>query len=854
MSDIALDRDPANRGRRPGRQASPRSETLLQGERRDATTGTPESAGSGIVEPAEARLLPVSAELVYGALEALIDPFSIVLAVRNATGQIVDHRICYSNQAALTWAGLTAGQVVGASSRDVYPALEAHGLFDAFDRVIETGEPLILTAFEYADVLPSGRTVRGVYDLQALKFGDGAVVTWRDVTDHEAGRRDRERLSAIVAESPDGILTTDYPELRITYVNAAFAEDLGCVPSELVGRPVLEVVGGVLDAATLKTLRKVGGSGKPWLGEADWLVSEGASRRVEIRATPRQAADGSLEGFLVVVRDVTQLRAVESERARLSVAVEQTADLIIVTGRGGIIEAVNPAFERLTGYPAASVVGRPSTMLRSGGDRPEVYASMDAAMRGGKVWAGRRTDRRADGSLLELDVSISPIRSATGELIGTVGIGRDRSRDREIEAEHERETQIRAVFAKGLGQLPPDASLEQAAQAICEALLALPFVDIAAIEAFSNGEGVEVLAVAGPPGHGLTPGDHLPASRAAVVRERSVGSPWAQFMTGESADVRETLVGDLKAVAYGPILRHGDAVGALVIGTFDEHAAQTLVEHMPGLVPFSATSSALLAERLHARRQEEGMREAIRATIADGAFYPVFQPIVDLETREAVGYEALTRFESGQRPDQCFADAWSVGLGAELELATLAAAVAKGKELPAGRWLDLNVSPRLLADPERLSEVLWAAERPLVLEITEHEEIGDYPAVRDAIRALGKDVRVAVDDAGAGVANFGHIIDLHPDFVKLDLGLVRRVNANMGRQALVVGMRHFSRSAGCRLVAEGVETEAEASTLDELGVEFGQGYLFGRPAPAEAWPTARSAAPEANQLTLPDLL
>lgn len=71
--------------------------------------------------------------------------------------------------------------------------------------------------------------------------------------------------------------------------------------------------------------------------------------------------------------------------------------------------------------------------------------------------------------------------------------------------------------------------------------------------------------------------------------------------------------------------------------------------------------------------------------------------------------------------------------------------------------------------------------------------------------------------------------------MKLDIGLVRRVNAHLGRQAMVIGMRHFSRSAGCRLIAEGVETVEEARTLTALGVEFGQGYLFGRPEPVEMW-------------------
>ena len=96
-------------------------------------------------------------------------------------------------------------------------------------------------------------------------------------------------------------------------------------------------------------------------------------------------------------------------------------------------------------------------------------------------------------------------------------------------------------------------------------------------------------------------------------------------------------------------------------------------------------------------------------------------------------------------------------------------------------------------------------------------------------------MRIAVDDAGVGIANFGHIIELRPDFVKLDISMVRRVNAHLGRQAMVVGMRHFSLTVGCRLIAEGVETVEEARTLTALGVEFGQGYLFGHPEPVEVW-------------------
>ena len=240
------------------------------------------------------------------------------------------------------------------------------------------------------------------------------------------------------------------------------------------------------------------------------------------------------------------------------------------------------------------------------------------------------------------------------------------------------------------------------------------------------------------------------------------------------------------------------------------------------------------------RNGEAERRAALTDLLQRRAFHPVFQPIVELASGEVVGHEALTRFDSGQQPDECFADAWSVELGRELEYATLAAAVDAARRLPAARWLNLNVSPRLLMDDlARLRQILKVANRPVVLEVTEHEIVADYGALRAAVSSLGQDVRLAVDDAGAGVANFGHIVELRPDFVKLDTSLVRGVNSNLGRQALVVGMGHFARTAGCRLVAEGIETEDEARALAHLGVEFGQGHWFGRPSPA---PARRSSA------------
>jgi EAL domain-containing protein (putative c-di-GMP-specific phosphodiesterase class I) len=170
-----------------------------------------------------------------------------------------------------------------------------------------------------------------------------------------------------------------------------------------------------------------------------------------------------------------------------------------------------------------------------------------------------------------------------------------------------------------------------------------------------------------------------------------------------------------------------------------------------------------------------------------------------------------------------------------MEMATLRAATTAAAALPSGRWLSVNASPGLLVAGAGLGGVLRDADRPIVIEVTEHERVPDYDVLRTAIRGLGTGIRLAVDDAGAGSANFAHIVGLRPDLVKLDLGLVRGIDRDLARQALAVGMHHFARAAGCQILAEGIETPEEAETLAALGVELGQGYLYGRPATVEHW-------------------
>lgn len=226
------------------------------------------------------------------------------------------------------------------------------------------------------------------------------------------------------------------------------------------------------------------------------------------------------------------------------------------------------------------------------------------------------------------------------------------------------------------------------------------------------------------------------------------------------------------------------------------------------------------------------VRRSIREVLDHGGLHIALQPIVDLRDGSRRGAEALLRMPTGIIGDTTawLAAAREVGLGVELELAAARRAFALLDGFTADCPLSVNVSPAaVLADlPSHLpDDVRWDS---VVLELTEHVPVEDYDTLNralDPLRARG--AKLAVDDTGAGFASLRHILDLHPDFIKLDLGIVRGVDHDPSRAAMAEMLVRFADRTGIRVVAEGIETDDERQTLVELGAEWGQGYLLGRP-------------------------
>ena len=220
----------------------------------------------------------------------------------------------------------------------------------------------------------------------------------------------------------------------------------------------------------------------------------------------------------------------------------------------------------------------------------------------------------------------------------------------------------------------------------------------------------------------------------------------------------------------------------------------------------------------------------------------LFEPIVNLSTRDVIGYEALARGPAGsevQTPGAFFQRAEEAGLLFEADSLCRRRALDGAHGLAPGIKLFLNCLPSAIRDPQfrgaafqHLLERLRLRPTDVVFEISERESIGNFAMFREArdhFASLG--LGIALDDTGVGYSSLEAVMELAPDFIKVDQVLVRSIDTDPPCQELLRSLNAVAAKLGARVIAEGIETREELSTLQALGVPFGQGYLLGRAAP-----------------------
>ncbi len=249
--------------------------------------------------------------------------------------------------------------------------------------------------------------------------------------------------------------------------------------------------------------------------------------------------------------------------------------------------------------------------------------------------------------------------------------------------------------------------------------------------------------------------------------------------------------------------------------------------------------------RLNVQVAARKRRRRFHEVLLDRRIHSVYEPIVDVHSRVVFAYEALARGPEGTEfhaPIAMFQEAERQGLVYELDCLCRASAIAGAIDFPDGSKLFLNVLPSAIHDPsfrsDRLIRTLAECRltpQDVVFEVSEQESIRDFEAfreMRDYYRKLG--FSFALDDTGSGYAGLEALLEISPEYIKVDRTFVSGVDEDVVRQDVLRALCTVAEKTGARIIGEGLDTLEEFETLKQLGIDYGQGWLFGHPHPLRA--------------------
>ncbi len=370
---------------------------------------------------------------------------------------------------------------------------------------------------------------------------DGGVVVFRDVT---VPKLAEQRVQASVKRLEDLRYAVNQAAMvgmtdrdgRIIYTNEKFSEASGYGREELVGQTHRVVNSGFHPATFFKEMWLTITAGQVWRGRICNRAKDGRHFWVDTTIVPL-LVDGQPDRYLALRTDITEQMRQQAELVRLSNAVEQTADAIIITDRDGIIEYVNPAFEAITGYSRDEAVGQTPRILRSGRQSPAYYEELWKTLSAGRVFRGAPINRTKTGDLRHTEQTITPIKDSEGRIVHFVSVLKDvtdriRAEQRELEITYAADVQRRLYPAAA----PAFPGLEIAAGTFPALATCGDYYDYLPL---SNGSlGIVIGDVSG---HGLGPALIMAETRAYLRFLSASGLEPGEVLTKINAVLYEDL-------------------------------------------------------------------------------------------------------------------------------------------------------------------------------------------------------------------------------------------------------------------------------------------------------------------------
>jgi EAL domain-containing protein (putative c-di-GMP-specific phosphodiesterase class I) len=269
-------------------------------------------------------------------------------------------------------------------------------------------------------------------------------------------------------------------------------------------------------------------------------------------------------------------------------------------------------------------------------------------------------------------------------------------------------------------------------------------------------------------------------------------------------------------------------------------AADTLMTD--GLIWYEAMKKAILHGQSAGAMERSLKRRAIDRLISGRLIQPVYQPIYSLQQQgEVFGYEALTRTEEQNwfpGPFELFLFAEQEGLTYSLDRLAREKAIGGCMPLKQEQKLFINVMAQIMEDPGfspgqtlSLLEQHRLSPHNVVFEITERSSIADFGSVKKALEHYRRQgYQIAIDDVGAGYSSLQSIVELRPDYLKVDRSIIQNLHLDEMKEHILYTLVQLAAKMDISIIAEGIELEEELAKVREMGIEYAQGYLLGRPA------------------------
>ena len=560
-----------------------------------------------------------------------------------------------------------------------------------------------------------------------------------------------------------------------------------------------------------------------------------------------------------LIQDAANLASVAIERKRTEEQLQlagmvysASSEAIFVADARGRIIAVNPAFERLTGYAAREAIGRASSFLKAERNPPELQDEIEMALENDGHWQGDVWSRRKNGEIYAESLTMTAISDDSGMPRYRVGLFSDITEKKNTEqavwlqANNDALTNLpnRRLFRDRLAQ-----DIARAARARQQ--VALLFLDLDHFKQVNDVLGHDA-------------GDALLIEAAQRIRACVRDSDTVARLGGDEFTVilyggdcvavaervcEQMLAGLTQPFQLGKEKAYISASIGITLYPDDARDIEGLLKNADQAM-YAAKEigrnaySWFTAELQEAAQARHALANDLRNALPNEEFELYFQPIIDLESEHPNKAEALLRWCHPVRgmvsPDEFIPIAEEIGLISEIGDWVLHEALRQAAAWPEVNGqpvhLSINKSPRQFASQDCAKRWIACIEesgfdsRRLVFEITEGMIIEDRHSVSAKLaelRAIG--VRIAIDDFGTGYSSLSYLKKFPIDFLKIDRSFVRDVDSDMSDRALCEAIITIANLLGLQVVAEGVETPVQRDFLFNVGCDYGQGYLFSPP-------------------------